>query len=376
MPRETRVSGNPSDHTPPIRRIDERDTVFSRRELVKGSERYDAYYARNPEREAIDRRFREAPGLLRNGAALAHPLLFPAADATFDTVDLLHAAVDGEPEAERVEIPAQELTTFLSGWLRASGAHSVGVTPLLAEHCYSHRGRGAAYGNPVEPKHRYAIAFTVEMDHAMTRTAPQAGIVLESSREYLRSGSMAVQVAQFLRRLGWPARAHIDGNYEVVCPLVARDAGLGEIGRMGLLMTPRLGPRVRIAVVTTDAPLLEDSPTHDPTVLDFCAHCRKCAEACPGQAIPGGPRLDADGVQRWQIDSDACFLVWNQLGTDCGRCLSVCPYSHPDSPVHRFVRKAIRISPLFRRLAIPLDDLVYGRTPAPSPLPDWTGTRH
>ncbi|MFQ6103859.1 MAG: hypothetical protein ACE5OP_06150 [Candidatus Glassbacteria bacterium] len=52
-----------------------------------------------------------------------------------------------------------------------------------------------------------------------------------------------------IRNLGYPARTHIDGNYRVVCPLVARDAGIGEIGRMGLLMTPRLGPRVRIAVV-------------------------------------------------------------------------------------------------------------------------------
>ena len=49
------------------------------------------------------------------------------------------------------------------------------------------------------------------------------------------------------------ARAHIDGNYQVIAPLVARDAGLGTIGRMGLLMTPELGPRVRLAVVTTRA---------------------------------------------------------------------------------------------------------------------------
>ena len=45
-----------------------------------------------------------------------------------------------------------------------------------------------------------------------------------------------------IRRLGYPARAHIDGNYRVIAPLVARDAGLGEIGRMGLLMTPRSRP--------------------------------------------------------------------------------------------------------------------------------------
>lgn len=60
-------------------------------------------------------------------------------------------------------------------------------------------------------------------------------------------------MSAFLNKPGFNSRAHIDGDYELICPLVARDAGLGEIGRMGLLMTPRLGPRVRIAVVTTEA---------------------------------------------------------------------------------------------------------------------------
>ena len=83
---------------------------------------------------------------------------------------------------------------------------------------------------------------------------------MESARRYLDSGAIAVQLALFLKGIGYRARAHIDGNYRVVCPLVARDAGLGEIGRMGILMTPALGPRVRIAVVTTDFPLVPDRP--------------------------------------------------------------------------------------------------------------------
>ncbi|MBE0645442.1 MAG: 4Fe-4S dicluster domain-containing protein [Bacteroidetes bacterium] len=370
MPRPRHPAARPS------RRFDERDVIFSRRKLEEGSERYDAYYAAHPEREEIDRRFRTAPGLLDARAALAHPLMFPAADATFDTVDLLHAAVDGAVHEKRTDVNAAALTTFVKGWLRQLGAHSVGVTQLRDEHCYSHAGRGDAYGKEILRRHQHAIAFTVEMDPRMVASAPAGSIVMESSREYLRSGAMAVQVAQFLRRLGWPARAHIDGKYEVVCPLIARDAGLGEIGRMGLLMTPRLGPRVRIAVITTDAPLLTDTQTHDETMLDFCTHCKKCADACPGRAISDGPRIDADGLARWQIDSDACFLVWNTLGTDCGRCVAVCPYSHPDTFLHNIVRRGIRLSPLIRRAAIRLDDLWYGRTPAPASLPDWIPPAH
>ena len=129
------------------------------------------------------------------------------------------------------------------------GAHSVGVTYVKDYHRYTHVGRGSDYGDPVDLDHKYAIALTVEMDKEMVDRAPRSPTAMESALQYVRSGVMAVQIADLIRRLGYRARAHIDGNYRVICPLVARDAGRGELGRMGLLMTPALGPRVRIAVV-------------------------------------------------------------------------------------------------------------------------------
>ena len=174
-----------------------------------------------------------------------------------------------------------------------------------------------------------------------------------------------------IRGLGYPARAHIDGNYRVVAPLVARDAGLGEIGRMGLLMTPELGPRVRLGVVTTDLRLVPDPRREDPSALDFCRVCKKCAENCPSRSIPLGDREAIDGALRWRIDADTCFRYWNLTGTDCGRCMAVCPYSHPDNALHNLVRWTIRCSGAARRAALWLDDVVYGDRPTSRPAPDW-----
>jgi ferredoxin len=206
----------------------------------------------------------------------------------------------------------------------------------------------------------------------MVRAAPNAPAVMESGRQYVEAARIAVQLAAAIRKMGYPARAHIDGNYRLVAPLVARDAGLGEIGRMGLLMTPRLGPRVRLGVVTSSLELVADRPTRDTTVLDFCERCRKCADNCPAGAIPVGGRTEIDGAMRWCIDGDACFRYWSTIGTDCARCMSVCPYSHKDNPVHNAVRWGIRRSALFRRAAVRLDDVFYGRRPTPRPGPPWT----
>jgi reductive dehalogenase len=263
------------------------------------------------------------------------------------------------------------MTHFIKRWITGLGAVSVGVTELRAYHLYSTIGRGDRYGEPVELDHKCAVAFTVEMDKYLLDRAPKGPAVMESAQEYLSSGAIAVQLAEFFRHLGYSARAHIDGSYRVVCPLVGRDAGLGEIGRMGLLMTPELGPRVRLAVVTTDLDLVLDERKRDDTVIDFCRRCKKCADVCPSRAIPFDDRREIDGIMRWKINSESCYTFWREVGTDCGRCMSVCPYSHPNSMLHNVVRAGVKRSALFREAALKLDDLFYGRKPASRDLPDW-----
>jgi reductive dehalogenase len=238
------------------------------------------------------------------------------------------------------------------------------VAALEPEYVYTNIGRGTGvWGSEITLDHRWAIAFTVEMDHRAVAQAPGAPVVAESARQYVESAKIAVLLASVIRDQGWRARAHIDGNYRVIAPLVARAAGLGEIGRMGLLMTPRLGPRVRIGVVTTDLPLAADEPGDDLTVLDFCTICKKCATNCPVGAIPIGDRTPTGAGLRWVIDDQTCYRYWNAVGTDCATCMKVCPYSHPDNLMHSLVRKAIRVSPGTRNLMLWMDDVVYGRKP-------------
>ena len=355
----------------PTRRIDERDIMFSRARLEPESERFEAYYAERPENRKADDRFRAQPGLLERGSVYFDPFMFAAADASFETITALHAMVDGPVALERETADPGAISAFIKRWAIALGAVDAGITDLRDYHKYTTVGRGAEYGQPVRLDHRFAIALSVEMSKEMIDRAPRGPTVMESAHQYMDSGAIAVQLAQFIRNLGYPARAHIDGNYRVVCPLVARDAGLGEIGRMGLLMTPTLGPRVRLAVVTTDLPLTVDHREPEHSVLDFCTLCEKCADVCPSQSIARGPRREIDGALRWQIDSESCFTYWSKIGTDCARCMSACPYSHPDNPMHNLVRMAIRNSGLARRVALAADDYLYGRRPPPADVEEW-----
>jgi ferredoxin len=360
-------------HDLPSKRFDERDVVFARWKLIPGSPEFEAYYAMRPENRAVDDKRRALPGLLSTKSLHADPYFFAAAKASFALIEAVREEVDGPVAGERMELTPDQGTSMIKGLAQYYGAVTVGICELQPYHVYSHIGRGSGtYGTSIHLDHRYAIAFTVEMDYEIMRQAPKAPVVMESALRYVQAATIGLQLGYHIRSLGYPARAHIDGNYRVIAPLVARDAGLGEIGRMGILMTPRLGPRVRLGVVTTDLPLIPDERRHDTSMLDFCRICLKCAVNCPSQAIPSDDRHEIDGAIRWRINADKCFHYWNVIGTDCGICMSICPFSHPDHWGHNLIRWAIQRSGAARRAALWLDDLFYGRKHIPRPMNKWT----
>ena len=355
----------------PKDKLDERTVMFSRNELKPGTNQFDAYYKEHPEHKKADDDFRKKPGLLSPKSTFYNPLPYTAAEVLFHTVDCLHPLVEGEIASEKSKVSPDKAERFIRTWMQKVGTVSVGITTMKDYHWYTVGGRQERYGKEVAGDHPIGIAFTVEMDEEMVRSAPRGSIIMESASKYLEAGVIAVQIAQFIRNMGYNARAHIDGNYQVICPLVARDAGLGEIGRMGLLMTPELGPRVRIGVITTDMPLNVDKRRFDDSMEDFCEKCMKCAENCPSSAISMNPRENINGVKRWQINSEDCFTYWCSIGTDCGRCIGVCPYSHPRNFMHNMVRWSIKNFPNFRYWAVRMDDLFYGRKPKMLKVPDW-----
>ena len=357
----------------PGNRFDERDIMFARARLIPGSPNYEAYYKMRPENRKVDESTRAKPGLLSPDSKLANEYLFASPEASFTLTEVMGVMVDGNPADRKLILPIDEMTEYVKGLATFFGALDVGITELRPYHVYSHIGRGPGiYGEEIPVDHAYAIAFTVEMAHEMVAANPNPPGAMETAKEYVEAGIVAVQLAETIRQMGYQARAHIDGNYRVIAPLVARDAGLGEIGRMSLLMTPRQGPRVRIGVVTTDLVLQVDEREPDMAMIDFCTICKKCAENCPSKSISFEDRERVDGALRWRINPESCFMYWNVVGTDCGICMTVCPYSHPDSVHHNLLRWGIQRSGFVRRGAVWMDDLFYGKKPAQKDGPEWT----
>ena len=213
---------------------------------------------------------------------------------------------------------------------------------------------------------RHAVVMAVEMDYASSRYSPDAISGASTGLGYSRQAAVANQVAAFIRGLGYQAVP--TGNDTALSIPLALAAGLGELGRNGLLITEKYGPRVRICKVFTDLPLLHDD--YQPFgVTEFCRTCKKCADMCPSQAISRGePTKEGpsssnhSGIYKWYIHPEKCFTFWVKNWMDCNNCVSVCPFNKPHGYRHDSARFFIKKMPVFNRILLKVDDLLgYGQ---------------
>ena len=121
--------------------------------------------------------------------------------------------------------------------------------------------------------------------------------------------------------------------------MAATSAGLGWIGKNGLLISADYGPRLSLATVLTDAPIEPDAPMEH----SLCGSCTLCVEYCPSRAITGA---------EWSRSSPFVELV--KLGAcrshketkrltdgkpNCGLCINICPYGRNDSGAGNIINR-------------------------------------
>ncbi len=355
--------------------FDERDNVFAREDLKPGTPEYEEMYRRHPQWKACDDHIRSLPGLGAYVSA-ADMAMFNAPSWLMERIGAPDI-VDGQPAPERVEITPERATMKVKSLARRLGSDLVGISLMNPAYAYSHRGRmiypEEPWGEKITVGHRYAVSLGFREDLDLVRTGPYHGEMMETGLVYLRSAVTSVALAGYIRMLGYSARAHHFRNYQLLPVPLAVEAGLGELGRCGFLLTREFGNCLRLSTVTTDLPLICDRPV-DIGVDDFCNRCKLCAEVCPSQAISKGGKVNVRGVMKWQIDPVKCLSYWNRVGTDCGVCIGSCPWTEPDNTFHRTAAKVASKSKWSRIFLLWIYPIIYGKY-RPKTLPDWLNPR-
>lgn len=314
--------------------------------------------------------FRKVEGFQHRDYALRNAAWY-IADFTADLLETTQDRKEGfldsytmfrEGATRKSEASAEDHTRELKRAGSFLGADAIGICDYDERWVYTHnysRQKLAAKVMDLPDDLTHAVVIVNEMDHETIETVPSALSGAATGQGYSRDIIAVLSITQYIRNLGFRAVASLNDT-ALSIPL-AIQAGLGQYGRHGLLITPEFGPRVRIAKIFTDLPLIADEPI-DFGVTETCEICRRCSAACPVKAISfDEPNFDTHdgishlkGVKKWTINAKQCFQFWANQGTDCSICIRVCPYNRDVSKV---INRILRwmLGNRWRRLALWLD---------------------
>lgn len=170
------------------------------------------------------------------------------------------------------------------------------------------------------------IVILKEMDKEKIAKAPSVATFKMIFETYDSLGKTANVLTEYLREHGYGAQGGHPLGGLVLYPPLAAAAGLGWMGRHGLLISPQFGPRQRIGAIFTSIDNLpfSDSNPHE-WVRGFCDKCGRCIRTCPPKAILERPVTHKSG-RKTHINREKCLPEFvSQEG--CTVCVKECPFS-------------------------------------------------
>jgi epoxyqueuosine reductase len=241
------------------------------------------------------------------------------------------------------DISPKELTHYVKQAAKYCGASDIGITRIDKRWLYSTTARpyqNASKGNypsiDLPEDVTNVVVIGVQMESNGVRCAPTFLELSSTGLAYSKMTYLIAMVSQFIRALGY--KAIPSGNDVGLSIPFAIEAGLGALGRHGLLINQKYGPRFRLCKIFTNMPLIYDKPDFDfiRNVNRFCENCMLCAQACDSKAIsldkkPDGrakcPSNNPGVTNKWYVNVDLCYKIWVENSSDCGKCIQVCPFS-------------------------------------------------
>ncbi len=238
------------------------------------------------------------------------------------------------PETARQKAPLPDdpciITRHIKSLAYFLGADMVGVCRLPQSAVY----KTDDAGNPVEADYQFAIVVLNVKDTDTIRASYGREWIDDpvSFQVYQKCGLQCMNLADYIRRLGYPAFANITGTYKTLMTPLIIEAGLGEGSRLGIALNPFVGASFKAAAVLTDLPLVPDKPI-DFGLQAYCAGCTICAEQCSMHAVSDREKEVYNGYETYRLNERLCLsgVMTNPIGNMCQRCAKTCPWNRPDN---------------------------------------------
>jgi epoxyqueuosine reductase len=248
------------------------------------------------------------------------------------------------------------LAIDIKGWARELGFADVGIsgTDLGHDEAYlerwladGHHGEmeymarhGTRRSRPAELEPGTLRVVSVRMDYIPPGTANAWDVINDGDKAYVaryalgrdyhkvmrnRLQKLAARIGERIGDFGY--RAYVD-SAPVLEKALARNAGLGWIGKHTVVINKRAGSYFFLGELYTDLPLPVDKPA-----TAHCGSCRRCIDICPTQAIVAPYRLDARKCISYltielkgSIPEELRAPIGNRI-FGCDDCQLICPWN-------------------------------------------------
>ena len=166
----------------------------------------------------------------------------------------------------------------------------------------------------------FTIVLTMEMDKEILETAPGADAKDLNDTAYVRAAILTTKLSDYLRKKGYATEiAHPEGGL-VNFSALGQKAGLGYIGDSNLLITPELGPRLKVsAIFVSIANLPVKEGNEHAWIPEYCDKCGKCVKACLKKALIEKETCCGKEIELIQKNCIGC-------SQGCTYCIEACPF--------------------------------------------------
>ena len=247
--------------------------------------------------------------------------LFPYIIKTLINIRVSYKSLKNNPNTNGKAISKNELNDF-EDFAKKLGCSHIGYTKVPREYIF--KNKVILFDN--------AIVLSMDMKKTCLQKAPSIITSKEVWRAYASLGKIINQLSKYLRKKGFQTQAGPALGGETNYPYLAQKAGMGYIGKHGLLISKGNGPSQRIAVVYTN---IENLPFTDNDsyswIPEFCEKCNCCVRTCPSQAIFKKTQVLHNGGKR-HIDYKKCAMPFSTTA-GCSVCIKECTFFKKDIEV-------------------------------------------
>lgn len=164
-----------------------------------------------------------------------------------------------------------------------------------------------------------AIVMTIKIWDEIIKESPSEKAKNMNSKLYKNFKEITFILSKFLEENSYKTQVVIPNEKLLNLPMIAQEAGLGYIGKNKLLITPNLGPQVKIAAILTNIENLPFSKKNKHSwIKNYCERCDECIKECEENSL----QKSKYNPQKSDFNSEKCTGSTQA----CTFCIEKCPF--------------------------------------------------